>query len=124
VTGVVIEDASDLHIALDHLHDRWFDLEAVVFDRARMEVTFPFWSNPGWRSPRDRSTGAPKPFDRVMTVLHVLDYVVSDTEHIAVYSFNDMKFGDGSIAIRADPKLSIRMRVEKLEIRLEEIHQH
>jgi hypothetical protein len=124
VTGVVIEDASDLHIALDHLHDRWFDLEAVVFDRARMEVTFPFWSNPGWRSPRDRSTGAPKPFDRVMTVLHVLDYVVSDTEHIAVYSFSDMKLAEGSIAIRADPKLTIQMRVEKLEIRLEEIHQH
>ena len=124
MTGVVIEDASDLYVALDHLHDRWFDLEAVVFDRARMDVTLPFWSNPGWRSPRDRSTGAPKPFDRVMTVLHVLDYVVSDTEHIAVYSFSDMKFADGSIAIRADPNLTIRMRVERLEIHLEEIHQH
>ena len=121
MTGLVIEDASDLHLALDHLHDRWFDLEAVVFDKARMEVTFPYWSNPGWRYPRDRSTGAPKPFDRVMTVLQVLDYVVSDTEHIAVYSFNDMKFADGSIAIRADPNLTIQMRVERLEIRLEEI---
>ena len=119
--SLVIEDASDLHVALDHLHDRWFDLEAVVCDRAQMKVTFPFWSNPGWRYPRDRSTGAPKPFDRVMTVLHVLDYVVSDTEHIAVYSFSDMKFADGSIAIRADPKLTIRMRVERLEIHLEGI---
>ena len=121
MTSVVIEDASDLHFVLDHLHDRWFDLEAVVFDKARMEVTFPYWSNPGRRYPRDRSTGAPKPFDRVMAVLHVLDYVVSDTEHIAVYSFSDMKFADGSIAIRADPKLTIHMRVERLEIRQEEI---
>ena len=32
-----------------------------------------------------------------------------------------MKFADGSIAIRADPKLTIHMRVERLEIRLEEI---
>jgi hypothetical protein len=120
----VIEDAEELHVALDYLHDRWFDFEAVVFDRARMDVAFPYWSNPAWRYPRDRSTGAPKPFDGVMTVLHVLDCVVSDTEHIAVYSFSDMKFVDGSIAIRADPKLTIQMRVERLEIRLEEIHQH
>lgn len=120
--SVVIEDASDLHVVLDHLHDRWFDVEAVVFDRARMKVTVPFWSSPGWRYPRDRSTGVAKPFDRVMTVLHVLDYVVSDTEHIAVYSFSDVKFADGSIAIRADPKLTIHMRVERLEIRLEDIH--
>jgi hypothetical protein len=121
VTRLVIEDASDLHVALDHLHDRWFDLEAVVFDRARMDVTFPYWSNPGWRFPRDRSTGVPKPFDQVMTVLHVHDYVVSDSEHIAVYSFNDMKFADGSLTIRADPKVTIQMPVERLEIRLDEI---
>jgi hypothetical protein len=63
VAGVVIEDASDLHIALDHLHDRWFDLEAVVFDRARMEVTIPCGSVAGrapswkdWRSAWRRST--------------------------------------------------------------------
>jgi hypothetical protein len=115
---LVIENAEDLHLALDHLHDRWFDLDAVVFDRARMDVTFPYWSNPGWRYPRDRSTGAPKPFDRDMTVLHVLEYLVTDPEQIAVYSFSDMTFADGSVTIRADPRVTIQMRVERLEIRV------
>ena len=59
---LAIEDASDVSaFTLDHLVDRWFDLDAAVFDRARMDVTFPYWSNLGWRYPRDRSTGVPKP---------------------------------------------------------------
>ena len=56
-----------------------------------------------------------------MAVLHVLDYVVSDPDRIAIYSFSDMTFGEGSITIRADPKVTIQMRVERLEIRMEEI---
>jgi hypothetical protein len=102
----------------DQLHDHWFDLDAVVFDTARMQVTIPYWSNTGRRYPRDRKTGLPNPFDRRMEVLHVLDYVVADTERIGVYSFSDVTFADGAITIRADPKLTIHIRVERLEIRL------
>jgi hypothetical protein len=118
VTTLVIEDAADLPAALDQLHDRWFDLDAVVFDSARKHVTIPYWSNTGWRYPRDRQTGLPKPFDRRLEVLHVLDFVVADTERIGVYSFSDMAFADGTITIRADPKLTIQIRVERLEVRL------
>jgi hypothetical protein len=102
----------------DQLHDHWFDLNAVVFDSARMHLTIPYWSDDGWRYPRDRSTGLPNPFDRRVEVLHVLDYVVADSERIGVYSFRDVTFADGTITIRADPRLIIQIRVEKLEIRL------
>jgi hypothetical protein len=102
----------------DQLRDHWFDLDAMVFDSARMQVTIPYWSSDGWRYPRDRKTGVPNPFDRRMEVLHVLDYVVADTERIGVYSFSDVTFAGGTITIRADPRLTIQIRVEKLEIRL------
>ena len=53
-----------------------------------------------------------------MEVLHVLDLVVTDPADIGVYSFSDMTFADGAITIRADPDLTIEMRVERLEVRL------
>ena len=115
-----VESIDELPLVTEHLHDRWFDINAVAYDHDQKTLTVPYWSNPSWRYPRDPATRAPLPFDQRLVIHEVSRYSVDDSEDIGIYSFNDIKYADGVLTLRADPHLSMKIIVERVSIVLDD----
>jgi hypothetical protein len=114
--GVAVE----LEPVILSVHDRWFDLDAVMFDREAMSLTIPFWSAPTMRYPRD-DAGQPKSFDRRMTIQGVTSYNVEDKERIGICSFNTVEREGDVLTIRADPHVTITVMGKDTSIALDEL---
>jgi len=105
-----------LSLAIDRIHDRWFDLDAIVHVPATREVRIPFWSEPTSKPPMNRKTGEPEPFDQLLVIHDADEPAVEDREHIGTYSFNDIRFSNQQVVIRAEPNLRIKCAVRHLYI--------
>jgi hypothetical protein len=117
----MIRTPDELERALDELHDRWFDLEALKFKEDERRLALPFWSRLTKRSPRDRKTGQQPAFDRRLVVSNVIDYSIEDRERIAIYGFNRVKYEDFMVTVTAEPYLTIMIRVSELNLVIENV---
>ena len=106
---------TELERVISATHDRWFDLEAITFDRDAKSLTIPFWGAPTMRYPRDES-GNPKPCDRQLTIAGATSYRVADRELIGIYSFNTMEQVGEVLTIKADPYVTITVEGNEMSI--------
>jgi hypothetical protein len=113
---LTVREVDRLTLAIDRVHDRWFDLDAIIHDPATREVRIPFWSETKWKPPINRKTGEPEPFDQLLVIHDADESAVEDQEHIGTYSFNDIRFSNQQVVIRAEPNLRIKCAVKHLYI--------
>jgi hypothetical protein len=113
---LTIRASDGLSLLIDAIHDRWFDVSAIEYDQGTRVITIPFWSRPTERYPRNRTTGQPEPFDNLMAIHDADAPVVEDRERIDIYSFNDVRFLNQQVVIRADPKVRITCAVTQIHI--------
>jgi len=67
-----------LSILLDEIHDRYFSLDEIIYDKNALE----------WRLFFGESRKGP--FDRILKISGVTDYICNDTEKIAIYDMNKL----------------------------------
>ena len=68
-----------LPLLLDEIHDRYFDLEKVEYDKSRSQWKVVFG---------DSKRG---PYERALVITGVEDYYLRDTERIRFYSINELQ---------------------------------
>ena len=84
-----IKYLTDLLSVLDLVHDRWFDLSQVKFDKASEECTL--FLGEKRKGPFD---------DRVLKISGVLDVKISDEAGIGIYDLRDLIPEPSSSSIR------------------------
>ncbi len=100
----------------DRIHDRWFDVEAITYDPVSRVVRIPFWNRPTSKSPVNRATGKPQPFDSLLAIHDADELTVEDKEHIGTYTFNVITYSNRQVVITADPNVRIGCSVSSLHI--------
>ena len=63
-----------------------------------------------------RKTGEPEPFDQLLVIHDADEPAVEDQEHVRTYAFNDIRFSNQQVVIRAEPNLRIKCAVKHLYI--------
>jgi hypothetical protein len=109
-----------LGLALDRIHDRWFDVEAITYDSGARSVSIPFWSQPTQRPPINLVTGQREPFDDLLVVRDTDDPTIEDREQIGTYTFNDILVRGNQLLVRAEPNLRIICAIASFHITLGE----
>ena len=110
---LTIREPERLSLAVDRIHDRWFDVEAIAYDAGTRVLSIPFWSRPTNRAPASRSA---QPFDSLLAIHETDQPRVEDTEHIGTYTFNELDYSNGQVVITAEPNLRISSRVTGLHV--------
>jgi len=113
---LTIRDPERLVLAIDRIHDRWFDVEAIAYDLGTRVVKIPFWNRPTTRPPVNRVTGEPEPFDGFPLVHDADEPRIEDKERIGTYSFNLVAYSNREIVITAEPNLRISCCVRTLHL--------
>jgi hypothetical protein len=113
---LTVRELDRLSLAIDLIHDRWFDLDAIVHDPATREVRMPFWSETTSKPPMNRKAGEPEPFDQLLVIHDADEPAVEDRERIGIYSINDIRYSNQHLVIRAEPNLRITCVVKHLHI--------
>ncbi len=106
--------------ALDRIHDRWFDVEAITYDSGARAVSIPFWSQPTRRPPINRVTGQREPCDDLLLVRDADEPRIEDREQIGTYAFKDILVRGTQLLIRAEPNLQIICAIRSLYVTLGE----
>lgn len=100
---------SELH---DKIHDRYFSLSTILYDRERLECKVRFG---------DKKLG---PYDYLLSIKHVNDYQYRDKEKIEIYSMNKffVNVKKESIVLECNENLNINFSVNStFEIRVDKI---
>ncbi|KPK48587.1 MAG: hypothetical protein AMK72_06555 [Planctomycetes bacterium SM23_25] len=87
---------------LDEIHDRYFDLQRVQYDREAGQWRLPFG---------DSKYG---PYEHAVVVRGVREYHLQDTERIRFYCINELKFSleTESVILTCDVPIGIRLDVQ------------
>lgn len=107
----VFRAAGELDRLLRLLHDRWFDVADVKFDRAAGTVTVPFLV-----------ASEPKPGagmrDCWLRIRHVTHMELQESEGVGRYDLNDFWFESeaGRLQIRTGIPLRFELKVNALEL--------
>jgi hypothetical protein len=115
---LTVRELDRLSLVIDRIHDRWFDLDAIIHDPSTREVRIPFRSETTSKPPINRRTGEPEPSDQLLVIHEADEPAVEDQEHIGTYSFNDIRFSNQQVVIRAEPNLRIKCTVKQLHIKV------
>lgn len=115
---LTIRGLDKLGLAVDRIHDRWFDVEAIAYAPDVRQLRIPFWSRPTRRPPIDRVSGLPQPFDDLLVIHDANEPAIEDREHIGIYGFNDIVVNTDRLTIRAEPNLKISCAIRSLHITL------
>ncbi len=113
---LTIEARDRLVLAIDRIHDRWFDVDRIKYDSGDRMVSIPFWSRPTRRRPGNQVTGQQEPFDDLLVVHDADRPRIEDREEIGTYTFNDIQVLGDELRIRADPNLRITCAIGSLHI--------
>jgi len=113
---MTIRQPEGLVLAIDRIHDRWFDVDAIAYDPGTRVVKIPFWSKPTSRPPVNSVTGEPTPFESLLLVQDADEPKIEDREHIGTYSFDIIGYSNREIVITAEPNLRISCSVRSLHI--------
>ncbi len=54
---MTIREPEKLGLAIDRIHDRWFDVDAITYDPGTRIARIPFWSRPTSKAPLNRAMG-------------------------------------------------------------------
>ena|ERR1700693_5677814 len=85
---------------LDLVHDRWFDLETVAYDREQKELRVYFGEHR--RGPYD---------EKLLRLTDVLEVVIDDSEQVQVYDISDIAFESSSVTITGNIPIRIKATV-------------
>lgn len=118
---VEVHAESELHLLLEHTHDRYFELDRLWYDDKRRIIHIPFeserrdylqskWYNfffAKWRVPV---------FEYILEIQNVLAYAINDRAEISSYTLNNIHLGAAANELRivACEDLEITMHVERL----------
>ena len=123
----VVKDPSKLSQVVDILHDRWFDLDQVLFDPQDCVLTIPFSNEsiPGSRRIRwsDFFSRAPgQGFECFLRIANVESYSVVDTEKVRFYDLNELTYEPEAkrIRITAGVPLQMTVTVKDLDVSVEQ----
>jgi len=113
---MTIRKPEGLSLAIDRIHDRWFDVDAITYDSGTRVVRIPFWIGPTTKSPLNRATGEAPSFDGLLAIHDADEPRVEDREHIGTYGFNEISYSNRQLVITAEPNLRITCRVRHLRL--------
>ena len=111
-----IREPAKLDLAIDRIHDRWFDVDTITYDPGTRVLKIPFWNRPTSKAPLNRATGELRPFDSLLMIYDADEPTVEDREHIGTYTFNVIGYSNGQIVITAEPNLRISCGVRSLHV--------
>lgn len=98
----------ELHRVVDALHDTWFDLDGLDFNREQGRVTLQFW-----KSPRHAGHGKP---DAECVISGVREVAVKDTERVGLYDLNEITYQAGALRIKTGVPLDMTLLVERVDV--------
>jgi hypothetical protein len=113
-TQLQILDPSELAKLLDVLHDEWFDVDALDFDRSRSVLRIPF---------RDREDTQQQRSTNCLEIRNVDSYEVQDTEHVGFYDLNEIRYEPSQqrLTIVTGVPLGFTIQIRQFELVLNEI---
>jgi hypothetical protein len=126
VKVVTINDPAQIPTVLDYIHDCWFDVEEIVFQRDTSVFSIRFK-----REMSDMSRIVEKGLlskklcvplvECFLKIHHASNYRVNDTEHVGLYDFNELEYDPNlrRINITTGVPIEIRVGVERFEVSVE-----
>jgi len=113
---MTIREPEKLGLAIDRIHDRWFDVDAITYDPGARIARIPFWNRPTSKAPLNRAMGETQSCDSLLAIHDAGEPSVEDKEHIGTYAFNVIAYSNGQVVITAEPNLRISCSVRGLHI--------
>ncbi len=113
---MTIREPEKLGLAIDRIHDRWFDVDAITYDPGARIARIPFWNRPTSKAPLNRAMGETQSCDSLLAIHDAGEPSVEDKEHIGTYAFNVIAYSNGQVVITAEPNLRISCSVRSLHI--------
>lgn len=125
-TRTSITESIGIPEILDLIHDCWFDVDEIEFDRGMAEIVIPFR-----RRLREhaRVVRGIWPFRRreipivraYLRIHHVEDYHLSDTNRVGMYDFNDLEYHErsGRLRITTGIPMDLEVKVRSLQLSVE-----
>jgi len=84
---------------LDEIHDRYFDLDRIIYDKATSEWNLFFGES------------RKGPFDHLLKITGVTEYVCHDTEKIGIYDINELIIDLDKLLITLDCNVPLDIRL-------------
>ncbi|HEY1421779.1 MAG TPA: hypothetical protein VGG90_13855 [Candidatus Dormibacteraeota bacterium] len=114
--SLTIREPQRLVLAIDRIHDRWFDVDAITYDPNARVVRIPYWNKTTSKAPLNPATGDSQSFDSLLSIHDTDKPRVEDKERIGTYAFNVIAYSNGRLVITAEPNLRISCSVRSLHI--------
>jgi hypothetical protein len=107
MTELRAESPESLGQINDALHDRWFDVEDVEFNKPARHVRLRF---------RDSAKAALN--NLILDIGNVDELLLTETEGIGVYDFNRLTFlaPSGTLRVKTGVPLRFEMRVSRVDV--------
>jgi hypothetical protein len=124
-THLSITNPKDLHAVNDLIHDCYFDIDGIAFDRSLSVLSFrfrrfvakgEFW----WRAVTPTSKMRPA-IEGLLRVHHVDNYSVHDIQKLGTNSFNVLTYEPSarSVLVQGNVPMDIRIFVHEFEVSVE-----
>ena len=124
-TSLSITNPKDLHAVHDLIHDCYFDIEGIAFDRSSSVLSFQFRRLVGkgefwWRDITSTSKMGPA-IEGFLRVHHVDNYSVHDTQRLGTNSFNVLTYDPSArcVLVQGNVPMDIRIFVHDFEVSVE-----
>jgi len=118
--STVFKDPGQLSSITDHIHDRWFEKEAIIFDKGKSVLTIPFFerTSSGWPFKKKKAV---RPAG-VLKIHNVATHTIRDTEEVGMYDFNELVYDRKSnrLSITTGVPIEIEITITAFEITIEE----
>lgn len=108
---------TELNNINDVIHDHWFDIEDVHFDRGRGRLRIRFEApQPNLENRSDRKPNPPSPLSLVID--GVGDVKLIETEHVGRYDFNVLRYDaeEGALTVDTGIPLKFQLNVSRLDV--------
>jgi hypothetical protein len=108
---MTITDHTQLPELVDRVHDNWFDVEGIVYDRAGKRITFRV-------EPKQRDLDGGSSKGIAIEIRNVDELIITDTERVRYYDVNEITFNPngGSLVLTSGIPIEIVFRISALEI--------
>ena len=124
-THLSINNPKDLHAVHDLIHDCYFDIDEIAFDRSSSVLSFrfrrlvtkgKFW----WRDIISTSKMRPA-IEGFLRIHHVDSYSVADTQKVGTNSFNVLTYDPSArcVLVQGNVPMDIRILVHQFEVSVE-----
>ena len=112
---------------IDVMHDEYFDLDTVKYNEDAATVKIPYkrvFHDGPHRVIRNFLIFRTIEVDVIrslLTIKYVKQFQVNDTAQINNYSFNNIIYDNGSITIRCEPDVELKLQVSDINIECEDV---